>query len=65
MKAIRLAGRIAALALMGAGLVVGWFGIAEMTMEKPSVVFWKMILPGVALILAGVWLEAAWRMRRR
>jgi hypothetical protein len=64
MRVIRLAGRIAALALMGAGLVVGWFGIAEMTMEKPSIVFWRMVLPGVALIAAGVALEAAAIKRR-
>jgi hypothetical protein len=59
---LRFVLRILALALIGAGLVMGWFGVAEMLFEKPSAMFWRMVLPGAALIIAGVAVEEfAWR----
>jgi hypothetical protein len=63
---MRKAGRIIALGLMGLGLVLGWFGLAQMTVEPAAVVFLRQVIPGVALIFAGVALEAVvWKPKRR
>jgi hypothetical protein len=66
MDALRLAGRVAALALMGLGLLVGWLGLAQMAIEPAHLVFFRNVIPGALMIVAGVALEAVvWRPRRR
>jgi hypothetical protein len=60
-------GRLVALALIGAGLFIGWSGFVQIAfVEYAHEALLRMVLPGLAAILAGVVLEEiAWSAGRR